>query len=1032
MESPTNIVTTPTTGRAKKEKSTEDGSAHKTDRKRLWSIRSIPTRNQQNRIMSERPTQWKKDAGKKRKAEIYREAYEERGDTRKKLLEDLLLKQTEAEREEMRQKARDPARERWVPEEYREILRYSQTDNDLRTKLADMDKEGNGLHRTDSNGDVLGDQLHADYGMWLKEVPEINVDKRDWEAKEQLCPNDGPSSHDLVDQHGVLYRGLFIPQESPLWDKLRVPLNGEKKHFWKDAHMTRMYKKVMTGRCVFQYANTKKNIQDDPLEKKVFHEGDEDFWKENLEKSKILRLLHNCWPVAKGAVPAWGIGDPDSKAFVFPCVQCCSKDRALSTGNCWCGAVLASIAKGRHEKGDNPELKLAGIMKLILKLDKFGELLEKKEGSLQTKQMLAYYLRNFIHTNVSEGNKNKLALIGTDQRCSVWNNSGGCQRGIPALCLDFQKFLFGKWEGWELKDEELNQMQPPENRMESRFSQFVEGCLQTENGRKNMFSEKGQIKLCLWMNGKTGEATQENLEIREKEKKGHNNKDAGMEKTNSQNEGCYRRYRLRNVITDFACLVIVKEALAKGDVFSRDHPPVLVEPKVLFKEWNEGEVMPLTKSINMHWLSFYQLLGCVRAILGHGGACQGVSDSQKQVGKGATTKIADFRLAYVWSMNDNKKGGTNKLWPMAGEKALPQAGGGWLEHCCDVTVMECDEKSREFLFDVVAEKAVGPIPKREGQEFGGYKMKPYASSTWTLLKVDVSHGRDQVWETLPQGDKDDDFSETGLIKLVVKVLESCEKKTRGDAMYWLWKNLQWKLGEEFKKELTENEDLNKKLRENKDWNIPSAATWILKYHVTYMQSRFDTGLRVRPAPHTNISPDELASMAKAGRFVKDYVIPGKEGIWYRLFKSSKDFRGRLIKIQPGTILGFPATAIREVGRINHIEGNPHYVVRVVATLVRDGHQNVTGGELGDKLYYPHLEKTVEKLKMSLVEGEAGGKVPEDEELGEKWDECLRTIDVTKTGYMKAETEVKEKIKKHADMELFKTVEVRAFDNKLGI
>ena len=93
MESPTNIMTTPTTGRAKKEKSTEDGSAHKTDRKRLWSIRSIPTRNQQNRIMSERPTQWKKDAGKKRKAEIYREAYEERGDTgdtRKKLLEELL------------------------------------------------------------------------------------------------------------------------------------------------------------------------------------------------------------------------------------------------------------------------------------------------------------------------------------------------------------------------------------------------------------------------------------------------------------------------------------------------------------------------------------------------------------------------------------------------------------------------------------------------------------------------------------------------------------------------------------------------------------------------------------------------------------------------------------------------------------------------------------------------------------------------------------------------------------------------------
>jgi hypothetical protein len=122
VESPTNIVTTPTTGRATKEKSTEDGFAHKTDRKRLWSIRSIPTRNQQNRKMPGTPRQSKQDAGKKRKAEIYREAYKGRGDTRKKLVEDL-LKQPEAEREEMRQKARNPARERWVAEEYREILR---------------------------------------------------------------------------------------------------------------------------------------------------------------------------------------------------------------------------------------------------------------------------------------------------------------------------------------------------------------------------------------------------------------------------------------------------------------------------------------------------------------------------------------------------------------------------------------------------------------------------------------------------------------------------------------------------------------------------------------------------------------------------------------------------------------------------------------------------------------------------------------------------------------------------------------------
>jgi hypothetical protein len=172
----------------------------------------------------------------------------------------------------------------------------------------------------------------------------------------------------------------------------------------------------------------------------------------------------------------------------------------------------------------------------------------KKEGSLQTKQLLCYYLRVFVHTCLQGMDNGKMAIVGTDQRNSAQH--GGCQAGPVPFCLDFQQMIFGKWENWpSWKDGGGTCQRPPEEEwQESWFEHFMEGCLQHGKdleGKKltdEYHSEQGKIKLCYWLKGKREE--------RKRKRAADTAKNTGEQKPNSQNEGCYRRCRLRNIITD--------------------------------------------------------------------------------------------------------------------------------------------------------------------------------------------------------------------------------------------------------------------------------------------------------------------------------------------------------------------------------------------------------------------------------------------------------------------------------------------------
>lgn len=439
---------------------------------------------------------------------------------------------------------------------------------------------------------------------------------------------------------------------------------------------------------------------------------------------------------------------------------------------------------------------------------------------------------------------------------------------------------------------------------------------------------------------------------------------------------------------NFVIQVIVKNAKEKKRFIYRDLPPVAEDPALMFREWNIGDLMPLTKSINLNHETFYELLKCARVILGHGGACAHMSKEQKQMGSGVTTKIADHSLRYLWDCTTEEK---NVVWPMWDVKILQDndnANVAEIIHSCDATVHKCKEKQMQVLFDDLAEKEVGPIPARQKQKFGNWEMKQYAPSTKTLLCVEVL-GAD---------------TKGGLEILTENVLHGQPKLQE---KVTVMKELQDKLGAWFVTELQNRGIWNKECEEMDGWNFV--------YHVRFMQSRFDTGVRVRPAPHMEFTPEQITKMHEDGVFVKDYVVAGREGMWYRLFQHSNDFRGRLIRIQAGSILGVPGIAIREVGRISHIEGDPHYVIRVMASREKNS-CDMAGNTYPSTRFYPHLRNTVENLKAANAND---------------WEECLRTVGTTRTGYLNTCVDGIDEETCNT-LSCFKTTEVTAFDDYLEI
>jgi hypothetical protein len=798
--------------------------------------------------------------------------------------------------------------------------------------------------------------------------------------------------------------------------------------------------------------------------------------------SETMRRLHARWPVMVTPLPGYLIKDANEKKHgynkfidanpttaTFCFTMSCLKDNSdvttkkyqkeITNGVCKCGAVTASVAKGWHEDGSNEHLKRAALLPHAVKIDALrAEFVSEGDRVGHGKRTLCLFLRLFIQTSSEDKNRSKYVLIGTDQRSSVNHGSEGCHIGIPALCKQFLSFLLGRYDeddfpiGEPSSSESWSVMQVmPTNGMaiEERFKAFYESCL-TPIKDSHRKTAEGKLRLCYWMNAKGAEEEQNGGEASspastpatspEQQKAAaasdldseDDDMDVGEEgsvdkKATKPDDVGYRSVRLNNMVVDFNALVMIRE----NRKFRRDRLPDTAHPHDQYVMWTTGEIMDSTIGVNYTYDTFYQKTECVRGIFGEGASFdikppsprrrkrrkvatpkkvdsnRGKSKTGRKYNGGVTTTIACHRVHYY--MPGDSETPSNVLMLLQAEPAYKTKVVDLevtVYHTSDVTVHENKPEWQNLLMEV-AEDAVGPIPKRVDQKFGagGPAMTGFAPSTHTLLQVSVDgdNGGEGAGTVV------EDVKRTGLYKLVGKMLKGTEDEI--EAKEKLLRELQVTLCESAQKELhAKHEELG----------LDPGQAFDIVLSAQYRQSRFDTALVVRPAPYIDASPFTIHELQVTRKtFIKDYILTGPQGLWVRVFKDGFDGGGQLIKIEPDTILGIPFTAPKEVGRINHIEGNPHFVIRVILMAGENGEKKEANlGSLGR--YYPHVPDTMAALQEK-------DKEEHDGDLSGEWERTLRTVQHQKLGL------VKPKLAKCDVLgNMLKTVECVHFDRKLEL
>jgi hypothetical protein len=250
-------------------------------------------------------------------------------------------------------------------------------------------------------------------------------------------------------------------------------------------------------------------------------------------------------------------------------------------------------------------------------------------------------------------------------------------------------------------DAALDQRVPSKMVVETRFTDFMEGCLAyADDG--HFLSGEGKVKLSVWYyNGK--QALPED----------------GSQHPNQQsmNPATYRQCRFRNIEMNFYARAIIKHHKYRKLFIHGDDMPDIPSPCWCFEQWNRAEILPITKSLNMHYESFYQNKG-VREMSVLSSNVQSVTRKEKQRVSGYRTKIAHHSLHYchTWEcINDavNQKQ-THTLVHLKGHSAATTDENGVLFHATDVTVHESPDEAKAILTKVV-EKTVGPVPSRKDQ-----------------------------------------------------------------------------------------------------------------------------------------------------------------------------------------------------------------------------------------------------------------------------------------------------------------------------
>jgi hypothetical protein len=709
-------------------------------------------------------------------------------------------------------------------------------------------------------------------------------------------------------------------------------------------------------------------------------------WDEKeILASPVLCILVNKYPLMKWVpsvlISKYAIKDKRDLSFVHPCLDGTGKRGLLTSGSCKCGALVASIAKGIHE-GDsctNPHLKISFLRKFLPLLDNFREAIVSSE-SFRQKHLLCLFLRLFIKSPFKSIGNYKYSLIGTDQRNTTKYGSNGCQVGMVPFCYDFLRLLFGKWTGWSSLDNYavMDQVGPDSGDFrEVVFMKFIEECL--ESGMtdcQGAFSADGKVKLSIWMTGIGRCGIKRKRELTQTITPG--------------NGGGYNRTRFSNILLNLCC----RSMATPIHPVWMNSAPKLPSAAGLFEDFNRAQLLPVTGSMSISWDDFCDGLRCVFSLFGD--VQEIPREKSRSCAKGgpvqsSSVALASHRMRYFWT-EENSENIVMRLvgtGPAYVGKVIGTGEKLEVYHATNVTVHPCESRWSKILFDEVVEIAVGTIPKRTGQPFGHQKMMPYAASTHTLLRV------------FENGTRND----SGLLRMVDGILtgDDCIRNGKREALL----TMQHELARGMKDELRCN---------HAQLGISASEEFHEVYSAMYCHSRFDTVVWVRPAPHLDAHLGIIEELQNEKTFVKDFWITGREGLWLRLFCDWNDVVGRLIRLEPDSILGVPITAIKEVGRISHIEGNPHYVIRIMLTAKSN---SLTGRSWDTDWgrFYPHLGKTIIGMRNQGI-------------FGDELERRLGTVGLHRHGYTCVQKGLK--WKSCEALKFLSTLETQLFDENFEI
>lgn len=391
----------------------------------------------------------------------------------------------------------------------------------------------------------------------------------------------------------------------------------------------------------------------------------------------------------------------------------------------------------------------------------------------------------------------------------------------------------------------------------------------------------------------------------------------------------YRAMEMGQILFHHACAVIAMN----GNSITEEEKPQIPSDFELFMHWQMGDAYPLTKSILLKPQTFVTYMVDVKKIF---------SNNEY---KGRFT-IAHYNINYI-----SGTAGTKTVVKLNNPGTYAYKTGKYhtteKRHSVDkIWAVRLATEIRDLLVGLTTEGLGGNVlPTRRGQMFFGRPMDPFHSGMRTFFSCDAFGGFE--------------VTENGLYNLLKGGIETRKEE---DAENQLWDFVE-SLVEEGRKQCYGGGD-----------DGSTGDDYLVRVAASLRQSRFDTYSKERTAPLTEMTCRQHDDMERNGGKCVHALVPlSSDGLFIRFFYNRHDKEGTLIKVMPDTILLFPSTAIMEYGRLTHIDGHRHLILKIQYTKKTSGRETEAAFDMETaEREYPHMENTVAKM-----EDDNGGELPEN-------------------------------------------------------